>query len=170
VQEPVFAFFHLVTSHMPWRAAPPLLQDWREWQTREGSRQSVFLQRSFENEMQMQFSRWKRTLRPDKMAPVKEEQPGLYVDNLIYSLESSIQRLEMGVRTPRLVIIMGDHQPPLVAPGTGPEVIVHVLASDPRWLEAFREKGFVEGMKPELAPAQLEHRDLFPLLVEALER
>jgi hypothetical protein len=166
---PVFAFFHLVTSHMPWKAAPPLLSDWREWQTREGVRQPVFVERSFENEMRMRFSRWKRTLREDKISrPPTDEQPGLYADNVIYDLESVVQRLEKGVRTPRLVVLMGDHQPPLVAPGSGPEVIVHVLATDERWLGAFRERGFINGMKPAEAPAEIAHRDLFAVLVEAL--
>jgi hypothetical protein len=176
LEGPAFAFFHLVTSHMPWKPAPPLLADWREWQTQAGLRQPVFMERSFENEMRMRFSRWKRTLREDKIyRPPTDEQPGLYVENVLYDLEAVVQRLEKGVRTPRLVVLMGDHQPPLVAPGSGPEVIVHVLASDPRWLEEFREHGFVDGMKPAAAPpgpgpGKLAHWDLFPVLIEALLR
>ena len=63
---------------------------------------------------------------------------------------------------------MGDHQPPLVAPDTGPEAIVHVIASDPAWLEAFLDRGFTPGMTPRPPPAPIAHRDLFPILVRAL--
>lgn len=167
-QAPVFAFFHLVTSHMPWAKVPPLQGGWRPWQSIEGPRQAVFHERSFDRELAMRFSRWKRILRDDR--PEKgptEEQPVRYIENVLYDIEASLRPTERAAR-PRITIIMGDHQPPLVAPDSGFEAVVHVIASDPAWLEAWLDRGFVRGMVPKPPPAPIAHRDLFPTLVRAL--
>lgn len=168
-QRPVFAFFHLVSSHMPWTESPPLQDGWRAWQSVAGPRKAVFAERSFDRELAMRFSRWKRVLRDDR--PEKEpttEQPARYIENVVYDIESVVRLLERGLARPRIVVLMGDHQPPLVAQGSGFEAVVHVISPDPAWLEAWRDRGFQPGMIPPEKPATVSHRDLFPTLVRSL--
>ena len=64
---------------------------------------------------------------------------------------------------------MGDHQPPILAQDLGPEVPVHLFASDPAMLAPFLARGFVPGPRPGGATG-VAHEDLFALLVEGLAR
>jgi hypothetical protein len=71
-----------------------------------------------------------------------------------------------------LVIIMGDHQPPLLAAETHNfDTPVHVLAKDPSLLEELRAHGFREGLwLGPSDPTTVLHEGLFSLLVRTLVR
>ncbi len=165
---PTYAFFHLATSHLPWTEAPPLVGDWRSWQEAEGERQRLYVERSIESEARLRvvrFKRWEGDGPGRKAAP--DDQRQRYLDNVVYDLRAITARLASGAARPTLVVVMGDHQPPLLAADEGPEVPVHVLATDPALLAAFRAAGFDDGMRP--PPTRtIGHEDLFPLLARTL--
>ena len=164
---PTFAFFHLATAHIPWDAAPPILEPYTRWQKRKGREAPIYGERSAYSELRMRMARFKRRKRgkhqPDQGTPQD------YLDNVIYDLEAIARQLEAGPRGDQVVIVMGDHQPPLLANDMPADVPVHVLASDEAWLQGFWDHGFEEGLRPErVGPARIEHRDLFAVLAEAL--
>jgi hypothetical protein len=71
-----------------------------------------------------------------------------------------------------LVIVMGDHQPPFIAPETNNfESVIHMFARDPVLLEEFKAHGFKDGLM--LTPedtAALRHEGMFSLIARALAR
>jgi hypothetical protein len=72
----------------------------------------------------------------------------------------------------KIVIIMGDHQPPLIAEDDSSyDVPVHILSRDKALLEEFVAQGFVEGMNINGGrPAVVFHESLFSLIVRNLVR
>ena len=63
---------------------------------------------------------------------------------------------------------MGDHQPPMLAEGTGPEVPVHLIASDPALLKEFLATGFEPTFRPRKLEASTHHEELFPVIARTL--
>jgi hypothetical protein len=168
---PVFAFFHLATAHMPWRQAPELVDDYLEWQTRSGRTAPVFKERSFESERAMRLSRFKSRYRQPKEDPeVDEIEANHYLDAVIYDLEVITRQHAGGPDGDQVLLVLGDHQPPMIARGTGMEVPVHVLASDPELLRGFLEVGFEPGLRPTGEAPTVEHRQLLAVLLRSLVR
>jgi hypothetical protein len=94
-----------------------------------------------------------------------------YEATVLYDL-ALLERFLAQLKGDALVIIMGDHQPPLLAVETRNfDTPVHVLAKDPALLEELRAHGFSEGLW--LAPNEpttVLHEGLFSLLVRTLVR
>jgi len=94
---------------------------------------------------------------------------GSYARAIFYELEVLGEYLARDVG-PRLVIIVGDHQPPAIASASASfQVPIHVAASDRRLLEEFELQGFQEGIVPSAKHA-VRHEALFSLIVRALAR
>ena len=149
---PRFLWFHMVSSHLPWGVVPRLVDDWR-------------------------------TLNDSHITPIDEahgsvELGGLaagyrerYVDTVAYDL-SVIERHLLRERADELVVVMGDHQPPLVTQDSENfDVPVHLFARDPALIAEFADRGFVPGLLLQAkTPPALEHAGFFSLLVRALVR
>ena len=60
------------------------------------------------------------------------------------------QALRQQVKDPALIIVVGDHQPPVFisGEGAGADVPIHIISGDPRLLEPFLAAGFAPGMRP----------------------
>src|SRR5690606_38436640 len=94
-----------------------------------------------------------------------------FAESIEYDLQVLVRHLEP-LSGDALVIIMGDHQPPLVSDADQTyDVPMHVLARDPALLEEFRLASFVDGMQldPESYTA-LNHEGVLSLMVRALVR
>lgn len=168
VPEPVFVWVHLATSHVPWTAAPPLFDDWRQWDATYGPQQPLHADRDLEQDLAMRLSRFKRRDAEDERhaTPVQEAN---YAADVCYDLRAIGAMLAGGPARPTLIVVMGDHQPPLVADAGGYDVPIHVIASDPSLVAPFVARGFISGMRPDgTSPSVLGHQDLFPLLAHAL--
>jgi hypothetical protein len=88
-----------------------------------------------------------------------------------YDLELLTRYLE-GQGGDKIVIIMGDHQPPLIS-GDDPshDVVMHVLSRDPALLDEFRDTGFVDGLAiARDEPTTVGHEGMFSVIVRALVR
>lgn len=169
IEGPWFAFFHLVSSHIPWNEVPPFVSHWTDWQSGAVAKARRH-DRTTLSETRMRISRFKRTLRDDDHdeKQVDDRDAQRFMGTVLYDLLSIGSQLETGPREPTLVVIMGDHQPPMLAEGTGPEVPVHIVASDPALLRAFLATGFEPGLRPRTLEADTTHEELFPLIVRTL--
>jgi hypothetical protein len=168
---PIFAFLHLATAHMPWQEAPDILDDADEWQDREGRRTPIFKPRTFESERAMRISRFKRNRRTegDDDEEAVAQRADLYLENVLYDLEVIARRHLDGPDGDQIVLIMGDHQPPLIAQGTSYEVPVHVLASSPELVKGFLDAGFEDRLRPVVTDdPQVEHRELLAVVYRAI--
>ena len=175
---PRFFMFHMVSSHLPWSMIPPLADDWHLLNGAWGApmrdpyaeNQTLF-QRA--NALSQRLRRYGRDeVRSWVTHPaLGDDFRERYVDTVAYDL-TLIERHLLREHADELVIVMGDHQPPVVAPdGENFDVPVYVFARDPSLLAEFRDRGFTPGLliDPRAEPV-VEHAGLFSVLVRDLVR
>gem|GEM_PF-1105424 len=167
--DPVFLNFHMVSSHAPWKEVPPLsavLDSVPESSTANHSPED-------ESVRALELSKRFRRLRRDKDHRFayhgKLDQLGrdAYARAIRYELKLIEEYLRLPVGD-RLVIVMGDHQPPVVAPENASfDVPIHVFASRKEILHEFLDYGFQPGLIPDSAD-RIHHAGLFSLIVRSL--
>ncbi|MEN0060589.1 MAG: hypothetical protein AAGA48_00495 [Myxococcota bacterium] len=168
VDAPLFAFFHLASSHVPWRVQAPFLPRWTIWNKLPNTAPPDAFARDFDSELAMQVSRFKRQSRAaDPERSPSDEQRENYFGSIRHGLRSVAQM--HGEPPPRrsVILVMGDHQPPFLAQGQGPEVPIHVMVSDDTLLQSFIDQGFTPGLQPR-SSTTVKHEDLFSILVKVL--
>ena len=152
-QRPLFTTFVSVSSHAPWPEIPRYVGDWRPTA-------ADFAQPAIVHPVS-----WTDLPSGEPLLPA-------YADSLDYALRTAVGYVARLPR-PSLVLLLGDHQPPLSAVDVAcPEdrrldVPVHVISNRPNLLAPWREDGFVPGNDPraaagtwplyELAPRLLRH-------------
>lgn len=129
-EQPLLTMYVSVTSHVPFVRVPPYVADWR---IDAGT-----------------FAGPPRVVHPVSWLDVPHG-PRLveaYADTIEYSLRCAIGFTERLPR-PSLVIVLGDHQPPIAAvadePAMAADVPIHVLTNRPELLAPLRAIGFVDG-------------------------
>jgi len=165
---PTFVFAHLGSSHIPWTGLPPLVDDWRTMNTGTVSAKGEDLEMS-KGQLKMQMKRFKRKdeVRLRRLLPTPDNVED-YMEAIAYSFEAVVRHIEKMDSEPDIIIVMGDHQPPLYKNNTDFTVPMHVMAKDKRWLEAFREQGFKTGMKLGSEADSIRHEGFYSLMVRAL--
>jgi len=174
---PIFTNFHMVSSHAPWTLVPPVVDEWRSLGGDEDP--------SFEpddpnaygggnlKELGDRLRHYKRFSAPRYayMGAVGGLELEAFADIIDYDLEILVRYLE-GLEGDKLVVIMGDHQPPLVSDSDNTyDVPMHVLSRDSALLDEFREAGFTEGMDINSGRyTTLMHESMFSLFVRTLVR
>jgi hypothetical protein len=173
-QGPIFTNFHMVSSHAPWNTVPKILDDWELLGDPEGD--DPFDDLPPEAEGQEVILRMKRFKRRDPRYLYMGEADGLklkaYARAIAYDLDV-IKKWLLQAEGDQIVVIMGDHQPPLLWEVTENnfDVPVHVLSRDSDLLEPFREQGFVDGLQlPKGELPAVGHEALFSLMVRTLAR
>jgi hypothetical protein len=129
-EKPLFIQYVLSSSHLPFDRAPPVIEDGRT----------------------LGDGRIYNTLGFDEFPPpaqVFDNQRG-YVATIRYVLEALSNYFGKRLADDSLIIVIGDHQPPLTiaAASRNKAVPIHVLSRDPALLEPFRQAGYVTGMTP----------------------
>ena len=166
--DPTFVFAHLGSSHIPWTGLPPLVDDWRTMNTGAVSAKGEDLEMS-KGQLKMQMKRFKRKdeVRLRRLRPTPDNVED-YMEAITYSFEAVVRHIEKLESEPDIIIVMGDHQPPLYKNNTDFTVPMHVMAKDKRWLDAFREQGFKTGMKLGYEADAIRHEGFYSLMVRAL--
>ncbi|HEX6836372.1 MAG TPA: hypothetical protein VF334_07345 [Polyangia bacterium] len=136
-RDPLFLEMVLTSSHVPWSVVPPMV-GWAEMG--DG--------RIFDEQQPQRFGNF--------LLSGGEYEAG-YLASIEYSLAAVTGYLErLPADDSSLAIVLGDHQPrnPIADRFADPWwVPVHLLARDPRTVEAFASLGFVDGLVP-VAPAK----------------
>jgi len=175
---PRFFMFHMVSSHMPWSVVPAIAADWSTLNDDGGAAvpDAHDGDLSLFEQADRISGRLKRYGREEMRKWVKYGGLGTgfrerYVDTVAYDL-SLIEQHLVRERSDELVVVMGDHQPPAVAPdGENFDVPVHVFARDPALLSEFVDHGFSPGLFIDAkAEPALQHAAFFSLLVRDLVR
>jgi len=117
----------------------------------------------------MQMKRFKRKdeVRLRRLRPTPDNVED-YMEAITYSFEAVVRHIEKLETEPEIIIVMGDHQPPLYKHNTDFTVPMHVMAKDKRWLKAFRAQGFKSGMKLGYEEDAIRHEGFYSLMVRAL--
>ncbi len=174
VDGPLFFNFHMVSSHAPWQVVPELVDDWRELNDAEApiadDQQAPIA--TPKQELMARMRRYQR--RKPKyawMGYADALKIDAYAASIRYDLELLARYVEELDRD-AIVIIMGDHQPPLLSrEDESYEVPMHILAKDPALLEEFRAQGFTDGLMVRTGrDALLAHEGLFSLMARTFAR
>ncbi len=160
---PFFLFFETVDSHALWNyGLPPYLDEWDQFNAFSGSDSSP--PRS--DSVGQPPSRFL----PDSItAPVIFDQPTplRYLRHVAYDLRVLREYLMEEAPEGSLVLLLGDHQPPLLDT-EGKNVPLHVLSTDSTLVEEARQYGLTEGLVPSDQSGQLYHEGLYSLIVRLL--
>jgi len=164
---PVFLNAHLMTSHAPWKEIPPLVDDWHTLNAiptvtpvePETKGSTVVLRGLRRYQRGSGQKAWymgglNDTLRRD------------YGNAIDYELTLITDFLSARTRD-AIVIVMGDHQPPVIPKRFDKfDVPVHVFARDPGLLKEFRRQGYAPGLVP--TKMVTSHAGLLSLITRAL--
>jgi hypothetical protein len=166
--------FNLVSSHAPWRRVPQLVNDGRSVeayrrQVRQPPRSGGSAPGAA-SAIVSALESYSRT-RPRWNGPMTAHLPAAYLRSVVYDLEL-IRRYLREQSGDTLVVVMGDHQPPLItAPEADFDVPIHVFARDPALLQELLARGFSASLHPRPRhPTVVRHEALFSLLVRTLVR
>jgi hypothetical protein len=166
---PLFFNYHMVSSHTPWTTVPRLVDDWRTLS--DLNAQTTFVEEE-EGMLEMRMRRYAyREPRFMQAGYLRSDMARAYAATVFYDLEL-LERYLTTLSGDALVIVMGDHQPPFIAPETNNfESVIHMFARDPVLLLEFKAHGFKDGLM--LTPedtAALRHEGMFSLIARALAR
>ncbi|WP_103020698.1 hypothetical protein [Salinibacter altiplanensis] len=159
--EPFVLFFETVDSHSLWNyGLPPYLDDWRQFNqqtepprsppSNTASAPPVFL--------------------PDSLTtPLIYDQPTplRYLRHVAHELRVLREYLIENAPPGSLVLLLGDHQPPLID-SADRTVPLHVLSTDSTLVARAREQGFTDGLRPSLTGRTLRQEGLYSFLVRLL--
>lgn len=160
-QAPFFLFFETVDSHSLWNyGLPPVPSDWRQFNDQTTARRSPH----------PDTASFPPVFLPDSItAPVIYDQPTplRYLRHVAH--EWRILRDYLTAKAPpgSLVLILGDHQPPLLET-TRNTVPLHVLSRDSTLVDRVRRQGFTEGLRPTDQSPRLRQESLYAFLVRLL--
>jgi phosphoglycerol transferase MdoB-like AlkP superfamily enzyme len=145
-EQPTFLFYLTQNSHYPWTPLPPVLDDWREFESldmedgvlSEAQKKGLSLGQSRQNYLQA-------------------------IGNTLDALDEFISSLE---KENSVIVLIGDHQPPAVSRHEdGYGTMVHIISQDVDLLASFNEYGFVEGLVLENLEPIIRHEGLYSLFV-----
>jgi hypothetical protein len=152
---PLCAAFLSVSSHMPWAETPAYVADWQ------------LTADTFQGPPAVRHATSKFDV-PNGPALVPA-----YRDGLDYALRSVVGFTTRLTR-PSLVVLLGDHQPPIgwtkEPLDASHDVPVHVLSNRPELLAPWLEHGFVPGMVPAVTVPSRPLAELAPLLLRLYAR
>jgi len=149
---PVFLYFPMVSSHAPWTAStiPPFLE-------------SAPGQRDFHKAY---------TLRGRDEGTAPKTDTGfteMYLAAIRYEFRVITDFLRHHSPEETLVVIMGDHQPPLITSEQDTyNTPVHILSGDSTHLEPFKTVGFGPGMDSGNAEPGITHHAMMSIIIAAL--
>jgi len=131
---PLFFYFPMVTSHAPWTIAdlPPYLE-------------RVQSRRDFYGVYRQSAQHSSQSTRPAN--PGKPALLWGYSEAIHYAFKVIRDFIIKNVSDSGIIIILGDHQPPLlVDENDSYQTPVHILSRNPRFLREFHASGFVQGL------------------------
>jgi hypothetical protein len=162
--EPFFLFFETVSSHALWNyGLPPVLADGRAFNAGEGPPRAQKARLDSLGTAPTEFL-------PDSVtAPRIYDQPTpqRYLQHVAYDLRVIRDYLIETAPPGSLVLLLGDHQPPLLNTASAATPL-HVLSTDSTLVRRVRRYGLTAGMTPTDSSATLRQEGLYSMLVRLL--
>jgi hypothetical protein len=166
-QKPVFLDFHMVSSHAPWSEVPAIERNPAQLLATSGTTER---EEPSGEPLDTAFRRYARSSgRFAYMDRFDDAMREGYQATVEYDLRVIAQFLARRSHD-AFVIILGDHQPPVIArEDKSFDAPVHILSRDPARLTPLLKHAFVPGLTIDpAAPAALDQAGLFSLWVHAL--
>jgi len=163
ISEPIFLFFTMVSSHVPWDILqlPPYSKH---------PISSEALLKLYNNNQTGKFSspsKSKTKASPDSYSIIED-----YLNFITYDLHVIQQFILNDISPESVIMILGDHQPPILRQDDlNYQTPVHIISKNPEILDTFKRYNFVPGMvKKSDKENPVSHEDLFHIAFEALEK
>ncbi len=145
--QPDFVVYLTQNSHYPYEDLPPILGDWRAFETLPAD----------EAHTPPPTDRVFRQTRTD------------YLNAITYTFEMLAQFIREISDLNTIIVLMGDHQPPTVSyKGDGFLVPVHIISSDVGFLTQFEDFGFENGVLLSDRESALRHAGFYSVFVRNL--
>jgi len=158
VNKPVLLYFTSLATHTMWkdRAVPPVVEDWRSLNTTTG-----------EDRKETLGEHLKIRISETLLQPYK---PDNFLKLIRYDLRVFQRFITGEIPENSVIVIVGDHQPPLVTRQKhGTETILHIISRDTTLLGQFPRDGFARGFRKDNdASGAVRHDDIFPILMRNL--
>ncbi len=159
--EPFFLFFETVDSHSLWNyGLPPYPDDWRRFNAQTQATRSPH----------PNADSFPPVYLPDSITtPTIYDQPTplRYLRHVAHELRVLREYLTEKAPPGSLVLLLGDHQPPLID-SADRTVPLHVLSTDSTLVEYARRHGFTNGLRPTPESPTLRQEGLYSFLVRLL--
>ncbi len=163
-RDPFFLFFETVSSHSLWNyGLPPVLPDWKQFNEAEGPP-------SVQKEKLARRGGPPTEFLPDSITAPRiydQTMPRRYLRHIAYDLRVLRDYLTKKAPDGSLVLILGDHQPPLLETATDATPL-HVLSTDSTLVDHVRQRGFTDGLAPTDGRPTLRQEGLYSFLVRLL--
>ena len=162
--DPFVLFFETVSTHALWNyGLAPYLSDWREFNAVEGAA----------HEQKQALTRRGAAptpLLPDSITAPRiydQPMPRRYLRHIAYDLHVLRDYLTDKAPDGSLVLILGDHQPPLLDTRSNATPL-HVLSTDSTLVDRVRARGLTDGLVRTDRTPTLRQEGLYSLLVRTL--
>jgi hypothetical protein len=163
-EKPFFLFFETVSSHALWNyGLPPVLSDWRQFNEAEGLAAAQKRALARRGSAPTEFL-------PDSITAPRiygQPTPQRYLQHVAYDLRVIRDYLVETAPPGSLVLLLGDHQPPLLDTASDATPL-HVLSTDSMLVNRVRRRGFTDGLVPTGASPTLRQEGLYSFLVRLL--
>jgi len=160
-KKPFFLFFETVDTHSLWNyGLPPYLDNWRQFNEQTTANRSPH----------PNAESFPPVFLPDSItAPTIYDQPTSlrYLRHVAHELRVLREYLTEKAPPGSLVLLLGDHQPPLLDTDDS-TVPLHVLSTDTALVDPARRRGFTEGLLLSDESPRLRQEGLYSSLVRLL--
>ncbi|WP_395345066.1 sulfatase-like hydrolase/transferase [Ningiella sp. W23] len=140
--KPFSMFYCTMNSHIPWISPLSIAEDWR-----------VINSKAYRGDT----TKEKYSSNHDK-----------YIASIAYQLECVMEFALEHQEDDMVLVVFGDHQPPLIAiPRMGLETPVHVISKNERFISSFREHGFIKGINLRGHKGNIRHEGFMSIFANA---
>jgi hypothetical protein len=159
VEKPKFLFFLTVSSHSPWLDLPPYVENWRDIKT------------TSQDQLREKYGKTSEKIRETFKLNISSG-TGIaeYLNHMIYEIKIIRDFILNEIHPNSIVIILGDHQPPIITKENSSFATpLHFISGDQELLHSLQQYGFSPGLQ--LDPSQqkgMHHEALYSLLIRVL--
>ena len=141
-ERPNVLFFLTKNSHSPFKSPARAVENWQILEQRTEPDQAAYFSDN----------------------PTADD----YLKSVYYELDY-LTRFAGQMNENDLLILVGDHQPPVITkPTEGSETMIHLLSKNQELVESFEEYGFTEGLRCQTSAQPFSHKDILWPLVTAI--
>ncbi len=142
--KPSFLFFITMSSHSPWINAVPFVEDWNTL-----------------DQLNLDYEK------PTGLLPGFDSKA--YLKAMNYQWDYLVDFMIKNEEENAVYILIGDHQPPLITGlKDGYATPLHIISKNKEFVNAFYEDGFQNGLTLKEYESDLNHEDLYELLIQKM--
>ncbi|GLR71312.1 sulfatase-like hydrolase/transferase [Agaribacter marinus] len=142
IEKPVCVFYCTMNSHIPWISPTKVVEDWRSINTLD--------------------------YMPELSTDTMKSNHDKYLASINYQLSSVFDFALNNQDDDMVLVVFGDHQPPLIAiPRMGLETPVHIISKNEPFIDTFKHYGFKKTMNLRGHKSHIKHEGFMSIFATA---